>query len=167
MRTPPNEADVTVDYLANHAELAPELATWAWTEWRVLYEQRGRSLDDARRSYRERAQVDALPLTLVAFADGRLVGMVSLVVHDLATRPEITPWLASLFVVPELRRRGMASVLVSRALAEARRLNLPTLFLWTSPSKAEAVYLKLGWRIVERTDYSGKRIVIMQMETGC
>ena len=156
--------EVTVEYLADHPELADELAKWSWADWRVYIEARGRGLDDARRSYRERAQIDALPLALVAFADGKLIGTVSLMVHDLATRPEITPWLASLFVLPERRRRGVASLLIERAVAEARRLKLPTLFLWTS--SAEALYLKLGWRIVERTEYCGKSIVIMKIETG-
>jgi hypothetical protein len=43
-------------------------------------------------------------------------------------------------------------------------LKLPELFLWTS--SAEALYLKLGWQPVERTDYCGKRIVIMQMDVA-
>ena len=126
----------------------------------MFFDERGLGLDDALSSYRERAQVDALPLALVAFAEGKLVGTVSLKVQDLDTRPEITPWLASLFVVPEWRGRGVASLLIRRVVAEARRLKLPTLFLWTSA--AEALYLKLGWRTVERTEYCGKRIVIMQ-----
>ena len=157
-------ADVSVDYLANHPELAAELAQWSWKEWRVFYDARGRTLDDGIRSYRERAQVDSLPLALVAFAGGKLIGTASLLVQDLPTRPELTPWLASVFVLPEWRQRGVASLLVRRALEEARRLKLPTLFLWTS--SAEALYLKLGWRPLERTEYCGKRIVIMQLETS-
>jgi GNAT superfamily N-acetyltransferase len=158
-----NGGEIAIAYLADHPEFADDLAMWSWTEWRVLFEASGRGLEDARRSYRERAQRDALPLALVAFAADRLVGTVSLVVHDLATRPEITPWLASLFVVPEWRRRGVASMLVERAIEEARRLNLPTLFLWTS--SAEALYGKLGWRVAERTEHCGKNIVIMQIES--
>ena len=159
-----HSGELTVEYLADRPEVADELASWAWTEWRRFYDERGRGLDDARRGYRERAQVDALPLALVAFAGSRLVGTVSLTVQDLPTRPEITPWLASLFVIPESRRRGIASLLIERAATEARRLKLPTLFLWTSSHEARALYLKLGWRVVERAEYCGKRIVIM--ETG-
>jgi N-acetylglutamate synthase-like GNAT family acetyltransferase len=43
---------------------------------------------------------------------------------------------------------------------KARRLKVPRLFLWTS--SAEGLYLKLGWQPVERTDYCGTRIVIME-----
>ena len=103
-----------------------------------------------------------MPLALVAFAGDELVATVSLMVHDLPTRPEITPWLASLFVVPGWRRRGVACQLIARVMEEARRLNLSTLFLWTSSAEAEALYLKLGWATVERSEYCGKRIVIMR-----
>ena len=157
-------AEVTVDYLAHHPELAVELARWSWSEWRVLYEARGRTLDDGVSSYRERAQVDSLPIALIAFAGGELIGTASLMTQDLPIRPEITPWLAGVFVLPEWRQRGVASLLVRRALEEVRRLKLPTLFLWTS--SAEALYLKHGWRPLERTEYCGKRIVIMQLETN-
>ena len=55
----------------------------------------------------------------------------------------------------------MASLLVRRAVEEATRLKIPSLFLWTST--AEALYLKLGWRAIERTDYCGQRILSTQM----
>ena len=60
--------EITVEYLADHPHLADELANWSWTEWRVFFDERVRGLEDARRSYRERAQLDALPLAIVAFA---------------------------------------------------------------------------------------------------
>ena len=154
--------NIAIDYLANRAELADALAKFSWAEWRSFYDARGLTFDDALKSYRDRAKTDSLPLALLAFHGEELVGTVSLKINDLETRPEITPWLASLFVVPDWRRKGVASLLVQRAVEEARRLKLPTLFLWTT--SAEALYLKLGWRAVERTEHCGKRIVIMQID---
>jgi GNAT superfamily N-acetyltransferase len=156
--------DITVDYLANHRELADELARFSWAEWQSVYEQRGQTFADAMSTYRERVNINCLPLALVAFAGEQLIGTVSLKVQDLDIRPEITPWLGGLFVIPESRRRGVASLLMQRAVEEARRLNLARLFLWTS--SAESLYLKLGWQRVERTDYCGKSIVIMQIGVG-
>jgi len=51
-----------------------------------------------------------------------------------------------------------------RAVEEATQLNLERLFLWTA--SAESFYLKLSWQPVERTEYCGKSIVIMRMDTG-
>ena len=58
----------------------------------------------------------------------------------------------------------MASLLMRRAVEEATQLNLERLFLWTA--SAESFYLKLSWQPVERTEYCGKSIVIMRMDTG-
>ena len=156
--------NIAVDYLANHPELADELARLSWAEWQSIYEQRGETFSDSLRKYRERINIDRLPLALVALADNELVGTVSLKHNDLDIRPEITPWLGGVFVIPEWRRRGVASLLMARAVEEARRLNLDRLFLWTA--SAESLYLKLGWQPVERTEYCGMNIVIMQMDVA-
>jgi GNAT superfamily N-acetyltransferase len=166
--------NVTVEFLADHPELADELARLSWAEWQSIYEQRGQTFADAVRNYQERTKIDRLPLALVAFADDpplprprrgrKLIGTVSLKYYDLDIRPEIEIWLGGLFVIPEWRQLGVASLLMRRAVEEARRLNLGRLFLWTS--SAESLYLKLGWQPVERTEYCGKSIVIMQMNVA-
>jgi GNAT superfamily N-acetyltransferase len=151
---------ITIDYLANHPELAPELTRLFYEEWRTIYDQRGQSFDDVLHTCVERANIGSLPLALVAFQDEELVGTVSLKVQDLEIQPELTPWLGGLFVIPKWRRMGVASTLIQRVIEEAQRLKLRQLYLWTA--SAESLYLKLGWSEVERTDYCGQRIVIMR-----
>jgi GNAT superfamily N-acetyltransferase len=152
--------EISIDYLANYPELAGELARISWGEWQSIYEQRGQTFKDALKNYRQRTNIDRLPLALVALGDQKLIGTVSLKYDDLDIRPEIKIWLGGLFVMPEWRRRGVGSLLMQRALEAATRLHLEKLFLWTS--SAESLYLKLGWRPVERLDYCGNRIVIME-----
>jgi GNAT superfamily N-acetyltransferase len=89
-----------------------------------------------------------------------LLGMVSLKFHDMDTRPDLDPWLGGLFVLPEWRNRGVGTLLMHRAVEEARKLNISRLYLWT-PS-AERLYAKLGWQVIERTNYFGKEAVVMQ-----
>jgi GNAT superfamily N-acetyltransferase len=156
--------EVTIDYLANRPEFTDDLARLSWEEWRPIYQERRQTFEHALKNYRERLNTDCLPLTLVALQSEELIGTVSLKFHDLDIRPKLDPWLGALFVLPNWRGRGVGSMLMHRAVDEAGRLNLPRLFLWTS--SAEALYRKLGWRIVERTDYCGKSIVIMQIETS-
>jgi GNAT superfamily N-acetyltransferase len=45
--------------------------------------------------------------------------------------PPRTPWLASLFVHPAMRRRGIASVLIGAAEDLARKNGVSTLYLHT------------------------------------
>ena len=92
---------ITIDYLANHPELAPELGKLFHDEWRSIYDHRGQSFKDVVSACLERANVDSLPLALIGFRGEQLVGIVSLKVQDLEIQPELTPWLAGLFVIPK------------------------------------------------------------------
>jgi N-acetylglutamate synthase-like GNAT family acetyltransferase len=158
-------AEITIEYLAHRPEFLEQLAQLSWREWRDVYQQREQTLDDCLKNYRERMNTDRLPLTLVAFHRNELVGMVSLKFHDMDTRPDLDPWLGGLLVLSEWRNRGVATMLMHRAVEGARKLNVPRLYLWTS--SAEGLYAKLGWRVVERTEYFGKNAVVMQIETDC
>jgi GNAT superfamily N-acetyltransferase len=160
--------NIAIGYLAHCPELIDELARLSWEEWQDVYEQRKQTLEHSVKNYRERMNTDRLPLTLVAVRARpavncrELVGMVSLKFHDMDTRPDLDPWLGGLLVLPEWRNRGVGTMLMHRATEEARRLNVPQLYLWTHT--AEGLYHKLGWQLVERTNYFGKEAVVMQID---
>jgi len=166
--------NIAIGYLAHCPEFIDELARLSWEEWQDVYEQRKQTLEHSVKNYRERMNTHRLPLTLVAVRGAsrtgtgpavncrELVGMVSLKFHDMDTRPDLDPWLGGLLVLPEWRNRGVGTMLMHRATEEARRLNVPQLYLWTHT--AERLYHKLGWQIVERTNYFGKEAVVMQLD---
>ena len=154
--------NIAIDYLANCPELIGEVARLSWKEWQEIYQQREQTLEHCLKNYQERMNTDRLPLTLVALLDAKLIGMVSLKFHDMDTRPELDPWLGGLLVLPEWRNRGVGTMLMHRATEEARRLNVPRLYLWTH--SAEGLYQKLGWQVVERTNYFDKNAVVMQID---
>jgi len=151
---------MTIDYLANHEGCIPQLAQYSYDEWRPVYDQLGLTVDNAVASYRERTNIEALPLALVAIEHDQVIGTGALKLRDLVSRPQYEPWLGGLFVVPEFRRRGVGTALVHRLVAEALRLRLPQLYLWT-PS-AESLYARLGWGKVEALCYCGYEIVVMK-----
>jgi GNAT superfamily N-acetyltransferase len=169
------QPDIVIDYLADHPELVDELARLSWKEWQEVYQRREQTLEHCLKNYRERMNTDRLPLTLVAVRAlhgesltglavncQELVGMVSLKFHDMDTRPDLDPWLGGLLVLPEWRNRGVGTMLMHRCTEEARRLNVPRLYLWTH--SAERLYQKLGWQVVERTNYFGNKAVVMQID---
>src|SRR5438094_8734631 len=123
--------NIAIDYLANCPDFVSALAQLSWKEWQEVYQQREETLGNSLKNYRDRMNTDRLPLTLVAVHTGELVGMVSLKFHDMDTRPDLDPWLGGLLVLPEWRNRGVGTTLMHRATAEARRLNVPRLSLWT------------------------------------
>jgi GNAT superfamily N-acetyltransferase len=153
---------ITIDYLKNHETGIPLLAKYSWQEWRPVYGRAQMTFDDVVRSYAQRVNIDVLPLALVAIHQGTIIGTGSLKLQDLDVRPQFTPWMGGLFVVEAHRGRGVATALIRRLMEEARRLNILRLYLWT-PS-AEGLYAKLGWVSLERLDYCGYKISIMQKE---
>ena len=148
---------MTIELLADHMEALPTLARWQHAEWGNL--RVGDTLEARTARLEAETGRDQIPLTVVALEGATVLGSASLISHDMETRPELSPWLAGVFVAPEYRRRGIASELVRRIVAEAARLDVPLLYLYTVHS--EKLYEKLGWLVQERTRYREHDIVIM------
>ncbi len=81
------------------------------------------------------------------------VGTCLLVPSEIEPNHHVTPWLAGLFVVPEHRRYGAGATLVRAIEQHARRRGFAQLYLYTTG--AERFYQRLGWELVERTDWKG------------
>lgn len=149
-------------YLADHPEVLPTLARWHHSEWGHLHT--GEMIPDRFAKLRERSGRAQIPTTLIALAGKRLLGSISLVVDDMRTRPDLSPWLASLYVAPQHRRRGIGSLLMARVVAEARRLGVDSLYLFTPD--LESFYGARGWSRLETTDYRGEGVVVMARKIG-
>jgi len=149
-----------IAYLADHKEVIHTLAQWFYEEWAYLYPDR--TLADVERLIGERTNKDKIPLALVAFEGQELLGTVGLKVHDMDTRLDLTPWLASLYVSESRRRQGIGTELVSAIERKAQTLGVETLYLYTPES--EVFYSQLGWQVKERTEYHGYPVTLMRKE---
>jgi GNAT superfamily N-acetyltransferase len=78
----------------------------------------------------------------VLFDGNEPVGTAGLASYDLETRPDLTPWLVGVFVLPEFRRRGHATALVRRVEAFPQAASVADLWLYTAT--AEPLYARLG-----------------------
>ena len=99
--------------------------------------------------------------TFVLFDDDVPVGTASLVANDLPSRPDLTPWLASVLVRPQFRGRGYSAPLV-RHVEGAAAASATVLWLYTW--SAEQVYARLGWERVglERDTDRNIEVVLMR-----
>jgi predicted N-acetyltransferase YhbS len=151
-----------IAYLADHPGAAPLLAAWHHDEWQALLPgwTREQALAELR-SHTGRRQV---PTTLVAVAGDRVVGSASLLVADLDGWEHLSPWVASVYVLPEYRGAGVGRRLVARAVEEARALGVAEVYLFTAGQ--EAYYARLGWSPLARTRHHGNDVVIMRLPTG-
>jgi N-acetylglutamate synthase-like GNAT family acetyltransferase len=156
------EAAPEIDYLADHLELAPLLAAWHHREWAGLLP--GWSLEEAEAELRSHVQRRCVPTTFVALEGDRPVGSASLLAADLDGWEHLSPWVASVYVVPERRGRGLGRRLVARAVEEARALGLTSVYLFTAGQ--EGYYARLGWSPVCRTAHRGREVVILRRPAG-
>jgi len=147
-------ASVRIDELADHPDLVETLAGWHWAAWG----QPG-ALPHWIETLRGRLYRDRIPTSLVAMAGDEPVGSVSIVEQDMSTHPEMGPWLAAVFVVPEYRGRGVGSELVRRAVRRAAELGSAHVYLYTDD--APGFYVRLGWFTVAEEEYEGHRVAIM------
>ena len=146
-----------IEYLSDCPEALPTLATWQHAEWGHL--RPNDTLEKRMVRLRGFATGDQIPLTVVALDENEVLGSASLIHHDMETRMELTPWLAGVYVGEQYRRRGIGAELVRRIMAEAARLKVPLLYLYTVHS--EKFYAALGWTLLERTSYREHNVVIM------
>lgn len=149
--------------IRHQPDCIPEIAAWLHQEWGHLAP--GTTLADRVQRLTERCANDDLPVTFVAIdgddgiGDADVVGTVSLVPHDLKIRMALTPWIASVFVKPGARGRGIGSQLISFAEAEAYQRGIATLYLFT-PNK-QRMYARLGWSAIEEVEYRGEHVTVM------
>jgi predicted N-acetyltransferase YhbS len=151
-----------IEYLADHPEFVPTLARWHHAEWSSLLPDWSRETAESElRSHTKRCN---LPTTVVAIENFKLLGSASLLVTDLEGFEHLTPWLASVFVAPDFRGRGIGEALVRRIISESANIGHRSIYLWTA-GQAE-YYRRLGWEILQRTERQGNKLVIMHRLIG-
>jgi predicted N-acetyltransferase YhbS len=76
-------------------------------------------------------------------------------------RPELTPWLAQLFVLPASRSQGIGAALVQAVIEWTRNQEFECLYLYTSGT-LPGYYERLGFKAREQVNYLGKERTIME-----
>lgn len=139
-----------IEQLAERHDLLATVAEWIYQQWWTTAP--GESVVTLAARLQAHLIHDHIPLTLVASTGYQAVGTVTLLAHDVDTEPwpELSPWLAALYVVPGYRHRGIGRALVNAAEARATVLGVRELYL--STKGREVFYTYLGWRTVHRRE---------------
>jgi GNAT superfamily N-acetyltransferase len=152
-----------IENAADHLEDVAHVARWHWEAWG--YGDPGGSAEAWVDALRKKTNRDEIPLTLLAYADGRLAGSASLIDHDMADRADLagcTPWVAGVYVDDSLRGSGIGVALMTALTDEARRLGVERLYLYTA--RAAPFYERLGWRRESETEYKGEPVTVMSLD---
>lgn len=136
------------------------LAQWHHAEWSYLNPDR--SLDERVKEMQEDLQGKAIPTTFVAEDKGELLGSACILAEDMSSHPELSPWLASVYVADKHRKKGIGSVLVKRVMQHAQDNGIKRLYLYT-PDQAQ-LYARLGWQVFSEERYNGTPVTIMSID---
>ncbi|MFC0267241.1 GNAT family N-acetyltransferase [Kushneria aurantia] len=148
--------------LSQYPQFIEACAAWNYGQWGV-YSPWG--LADSVQIFMHAAEDESvLPLTRVAHSGERLLGMASLVAQDGDARPDLGPWLASVFVHPSYRRRGIAHRLIEAIVAASEARGDTALYLFTPDQ--QALYRRHGWRNMGEIDHHGLVCTLMVRQPG-
>jgi GNAT superfamily N-acetyltransferase len=143
---------VTLHYLRDVPEHTETIAKWIYETFPHEFETM---------SFVEWLELMKHPerVTFVAVENGRAVGTASLDFEDLPPRDDLTPWLASVYVLPEVRSRGLGAKLIAAVEEEARAKGFKQIYLHSS-DRAE-FYAKRGWQVLDTIEYWQKINTVM------
>lgn len=136
----------------------PVLANWHHREWAYL--NPNGTVEQRAEKMRRYLTDDILPSTFLAKED-ELLGSAAIIEHDMDTKLDLSPWLASVFVAPEHRCKGVGSKLVLHVMEKAKEAGKHVLYLFTSDK--EEFYRKLGWYTISKETYRGHMVTVMKV----
>jgi GNAT superfamily N-acetyltransferase len=142
--------------IADRPDLVPMVAQWLWDEWHL---DAGDSLEAIHDAVAASVSPSGPPQTFVLLVDDQPVGTASLVAHDLDERPNLTPWLAGVLVIPEARGQGHVIHLIQAVEVACRSAGVGT--VWLHTTDAERVSARAGWHTVEAIRRRGRSLVTL------
>ena len=151
--------EIALQQLSECPEHLETVGLWIYNEW---WSKRCDSPEIVLSWLRTHKKLDAVPYSVVALAAGEPVGSCCVIENDCIHRPQYAPWVAAVYVRPEFRRRGIASMILQEAASIAVRAGVRCLFIDCLAVTA-AVYEKNGWAIHER-EVGDKESVVMLRE---
>ena len=148
--------DFSIGNLADHVSHLPRLAEWQHVEFGYL------NSSNTIERYVERLsaslQTSDLPKTVIALRGDTLLGSASLV-RQTITHQHLLPWLSSVYVDPQYRGGGIASMLVKEVERAAADIGSEKIYLFTPSS--ERLYASLGWELMEYSRHRELKIAVM------
>ncbi|WP_312370667.1 GNAT family N-acetyltransferase [Stenotrophomonas sp.] len=110
-------------------------------------------------------QRDDIPCSWLAMEGDDWLGSVSLLHDDHEQIRGWSPWLASLYVSPAARGKGVGAALVAQCVAQAAVLGVAQLYLYCEAPMV-GWYRSLGWRVHAELQLGPLAITVMALDTG-
>ena len=117
--------------------------------WQAWWQPNGYPLAYITERLKENLQGTPVPLALVAHDGSAFLGTASVIASDLEERPDLTPWVAAVWVEEPARGHGIGAALVDAAAQASFALGFPQAYL-CARARMTRFYEGLGWTLIER-----------------
>ncbi|WP_343312689.1 GNAT family N-acetyltransferase [Brucella sp. BE17] len=144
--------------LATRPDLIPICANWNHGEWGA---SSGMDRDTVLLAFEKLIQSADRQAARIALWNGEAAGLALLIDNDLETHPHLTPWIASVFVSPAHRGKGIAKKLVGEIEAAAAALGYKEAYLYTEKPD---LYRQVGWHDFEELNDENAGMLILRKQ---
>lgn len=97
--------DTAIEYLNDHPEAISTVAKWHYDQWHHVMPDF--TLEKYTRFLSSHYRRGGIPTMFVVVEDDKVIGTAALDDDDMDTHPELSPWMASLYIDKEHRKRGV------------------------------------------------------------
>lgn len=146
--------------LASAPQHVRTIASWHHAQWGYL--NPGNTVETRIEKMQRYLNGNVMPSMYICVDGDRVAGTAALVENDMDSHPELSPWLASVYVNPDYRNRGLGAMLVKQIVSTAKAAGFPILYLFT-PDRAK-FYQSLGWEVIAQESYRGSEATLMKIK---
>jgi GNAT superfamily N-acetyltransferase len=149
--------------LKNHQEFLEKVYAWQQEAWGHLHAHQP---GYAEKIYRERLNINKLPITYLIFLENRIIGMVSLLRANQDKVGDPNLYQANgLYIIKSLRKQGLGKVIVEMIENAARDFGALQLQIGTVEKTLVNYYQQLGYSVTQENNLYDKYPVWMMVKT--
>lgn len=159
-RPPRDRSTLQALPFARRCDCIDAVRGWFVAEWPAWYGPGGPG-DIDRDLQAFSASESVLPVGMLVFERGQVVGAAALKHESIPSHSHLGPWAAAGYVLPTHRGRGIGGFLLASLVDKARALGHANVYCGTST--ADTLLLRLGWQLIETTQMRGQPLGIYRM----
>ncbi len=150
-----------LELLADNEKAIPIVANWYFEEWGHL--KKGNALVEVTETLHDYLNTDKIPLIVLARESDEILGAAQLKYREMDIYPEKEHWLGSVYVSKKYRGNKIAEKIIGKLVSIAEKLGVHTLYLQTEHLDG-GLYSHLGWKPIEKVNYRGLNVLVMEKE---
>ncbi|MFB2862708.1 GNAT family N-acetyltransferase [Aeromonas sp. MdU4] len=147
-----------ISLLADHPYDVSKIAEWYFDEWASHMPNVTKEM--VHEKIKHKVSNRDIPLSLVAYDEGTLVGTLELKIRENKNYPEYDHWIGGVYVPSEHRRKGIAKKLINTAKEIAVARGVLTLYLQCETHNVD-FYREQGFNAIHQSTHGHWETTIM------